>query len=828
MVGSRSNTARPIRYQPLVAVTCAACAGIAADRFCPLPVWIWWSLALAAWAGWLALWRRDRGTPAGLILLGSVAATAGAWHHCGWHLFADDDLGSFARTADQPVCLEGIALQAARAVPEPRPDPLRSMRAGPSARLPLQVVALRDGRVWRSVSGRVEVYVQGPCDAPRSGDRLRVFALLESPPPLANPGQFDYARYLRADRRRCLLRASHVEGLTIVAPGSALSPRRWLDMVRRAGHEFFAQHLQADRARLAAAVLLGSREQLDPQQTEAYLETGTIHLLVVSGLNVGLLAAALLFALNRLPLPPWISLLLVAATAGFYMFLAGAEPPIVRATVLVLGTSLAAALGRVNQAFNTLAAAALVVLALNPCDLFNVGAQLSFLCVAGMAWISQPHRRAGSDDPLQRVIEQSRTPLGRWSHSTWRAAGQLTLVSTLIWLLVQPLVLARFHIVTPIAPLLNTVLWLPVGTATISGFLVLLVSGVPGLGAMLGLCCDLSLAAMEMVVNTARHVPYSHFWLPGPPDWWLAGFYGGLGLLAVFPALRPPRRWCLGLLAGWISAGMLTSGSSRHEGQLHAGFLSVKHGCAVVLELPNGQTLLYDAGQLGSPAAAGRSISEYLWQRGIAHLDAIVLSHADTDHYNGVPTLLERFSVGAVYVSPVMFDADTPALKELRRVLTASRVPVREISAGDHFSAEPGCRIDVLHPPRLGIPGSDNANSVVLRVQCGARRILLAGDLDSPGLEDVLAEEPQPVDVLLAPHHGSRRSHPARLVDWCRPRWIVVSGSDSAGLQESFAAYRQAGAQPLHTAQRGAVQVTIGAAAIAVRGFRPAPAGAQP
>ena len=80
------------------------------------------------------------------------------------------------------------------------------------------------------------------------------------------------------------------------------------------------------------------------------------------------------------------------------------------------------------------------------------------------------------------------------------------------------------------------------------------------------------------------------------------------------------------------------------------------HGTCVVLETPDGQTLLYDAGSLGPPEFATESVAGYLWQRGIMRIDGIILSHADVDHYNAVPGLLERFRVGAVYVSPVMFD----------------------------------------------------------------------------------------------------------------------------------------------------------------------------
>jgi competence protein ComEC len=132
------------------------------------------------------------------------------------------------------------------------------------------------------------------------------------------------------------------------------------------------------------------------------------------------------------------------------------------------------------------------------------------------------------------------------------------------------------------------------------------------------------------------------------------------------------------------------------------------------LELPSGQTLLYDAGQFGAPERAARIITEYLWSRGITRIDAVVISHPDIDHYNALPEVLEKCSVGAVCVSPVMFEKQSPAMKELKSAFAAAHVPVREINAGDRLEGGANCRLEVLHPPQSGVPGNDNANSVKL------------------------------------------------------------------------------------------------------------------
>jgi len=229
----------------------------------------------------------------------------------------------------------------------------------------------------------------------------------------------------------------------------------------------------------------------------------------------------------------------------------------------------------------------------------------------------------------------------------------------------------------------------------------------------------------------------------------------------------------------------------------------------VVAELPGGQTLLYDAGRLGSPVLASRAISSFLWSRGITHLDAVVISHADADHYNALPALLKQFSCGAVYVSPVMFLGRGRALEALRMALDQSGVPVREVWSGDRLRLEGGATAEILHPPRSGVLGSDNANSIVLALEYKDRRLLLTGDLEPPGLDDVMAEAPADCDVLLAPHHGSPSSDPPGFAEWTTPEWIVVSGGPRDRLPEVAAAYETRGARVLHTAERGAVQVVI-------------------
>jgi len=259
-------------------------------------------------------------------------------------------------------------------------------------------------------------------------------------------------------------------------------------------------------------------------------------------------------------------------------------------------------------------------------------------------------------------------------------------------------------------------------------------------------------------------------------------------------------------------------------GRLETTVFSVGHGCATLIQLPSGQNLLYDAGQLSSPEYGARSVAASLWSRGITHLDAVVISHADADHYNMLPDLLERFSVGVIYVSPVMFESENQAMLALQEAIRKAEVPVQEIFAGDRLQGGEDCLVEAIHPPRRGVLlGDNNANSIALAVEFQGRRILIPGDLESPGLDDVLAEEPWDCDVLLAPHHGSRSSDPPGLAAWCSPEWVIISGSLGSYQPDTVDAYRAAGARVLHTGRVGAVRVVAVASGVEVKGFRDGP-----
>jgi competence protein ComEC len=255
--------------------------------------------------------------------------------------------------------------------------------------------------------------------------------------------------------------------------------------------------------------------------------------------------------------------------------------------------------------------------------------------------------------------------------------------------------------------------------------------------------------------------------------------------------------------------GLAASLVGKSDNTLRCTIVSVGHGAAAIVELPSGRTILCDAGRMAAPHRASRSIAAVLWSRGITHLDAVVLSHADIDHYNALPDLLEKFSVGAVYVSPGMFENASSTVRSLEAAIEQKKIPCREIYKGCRLEGGQGCRLEALHPPRQSELSNHNAESVVLAVEYRGSRLLLPGDIEAEGLSALLAEPSRPCTAILAPHHGSRQNNTPEFAAWCRPRWVVLSGDGRWNTPEIDATYRAVGGQILDTHTDGAITVLI-------------------
>ena len=761
----------------------------------------------------------------------AIAACGAAWADARYDLFRRDELAWQLGESPAPIAIRGRIEQAFRELPAGG-DPRRAAAIGPSSECVVSVEAHRVGSRWQPASGRATVIVDGSPPPLGVGDRVRILGRGLRPSAALNPGEFDFRARARANRCLSIVRVSSARSMRLLERVGPLAVSRWIEGLRARGLATLDEHLSPARAPLASALLLGSRESLPRDEADDFLATGTVHILSISGLHVGLLSLAL-FKLLRLAVVPrgW-ALVVIAAVTGGYMLLVRAETPVLRATLLVWLSCLAAAAGRRSPAINGLAVAAIVVLALRPADVLGAGAQLSFLSTAVLVGIAAalPSRQS-SDDPIDRLIERSRSPVERLVRSAAWQCWAGFVAGAAVWIVTTPLVAARFHVVSPVGLIVNVLVAPLVALAMAWGFLCLVTSAVSDtLASICGAACDGMLACISAVVHWSARVPGGHWWVAGPPDWWVAGWYATLAasLLWFHPnALRRPRTWAA-VAGAWMAVGLAVDGLGAAVAARPAGLRGVVaamgHGCGIVFTTPTRKTLVFDAGRLGAPAAASRSLAAVLWSERTRRIDHLVISHADVDHFNAVPDLLNRFVVGEVVAPEPLLASAAPAARELVAAFRERGISIRIVRAGDSFAVDPQCRVRVLHPAAgaaASIGDTDNESSLVMAVEAAGRRWLLTGDLEGRAAERFIAADPDGCDVLVAPHHGSITSLPPDLAAATQPSVVLVSGAEGRSwplVREAYAAAAR-GADILQTGRAGAIAVEADAATLSVRRF---------
>ncbi len=834
-----SPSAARVRLPPLGWVAGAVALGTVIDRFwagswCTWPMWA----AIAGGWGvfWLASWIMRRAHLAAWLLLGAIAATAGLYHHVRWSVYPEGDVGQFVGEQGGPIALEAVLQSRPRFRPAPALDPLSVVQPHPLSRVELQVTRVRQGELWQPASGNALLAVAQRLEGLEAGDPVRVFAqVLPSPGPV-NPGQRDWRPIRRAQRRRVVLWADSGQAVVPLEEPRSLGGlwpgQRAQDEIRGWCLKQLQQRIDPQFLGVAHALVLGGYDLLEDRQRETFLATGTMHLLAISGLHVGMVVAGLLLAVRLGWVPRSGGLVALAGTVLFYCWLTQGRAPVMRATLLVVAACGAELLSRRSNSLNSLCLAGCVVWAWNPADLFGLGPQLSFLAVATLIvygrWAAQ--WQSPPSDPLEQLLAETRPWPVQIALGVFRWGVIILLASLSVWAVTLPLISQSFHFVSPVAVVLSPLLTLPVAGALLSGLGMLLMGLVfPPAADLLAFCCNFFLWIIAEAVQVAAQIPGSYLHVPGASTWWIVGFYLLLGGWLV-AGRRIPRRWAVTLLLVWCGLGAVEGvlafqARQRWDAPLRCTLLSVGNGEAILLELPGGQTILYDCGALGPPRKTAETVTDFLDSRGLRHLDAMIISHADIDHFNGVPEVLRRIDVGVVYASPEFLRHPAESVEVARQAISAAQVPLRSIAAGDRLLTTGPAEIQVWHPPRnFPAPRSpgrdiDNAHSVVLVVECFGRRILLTGDIEGAGLERLLARPPVKCDVLQVPHHGSPHSNPQQLSQWSQPDFAVISRGNRPGGLATIRQYQADGAQVLVTNQVGAITMEITPGDLHVRGF---------
>ena len=725
---------------PALLASGAVAAGIYVSHALEAPLWMWMLATVVSVSGAAALAFPHGG------LVRSNAMGVGV----GIALFTAAGL-RHADTATPPV-LDASRVPVGEEVRLiGRPGSAAETRSG--VRFVLEVDSVHVGARPLKGAGRVQVYVRGSgIEAASPCLRVAVEGRLAELPTVRNPGEFDYGAFLRGHAIFTRLFADQLHAAAQRNGSACLAHRLKATLTR-----YFERSIRDDEARsIVLALVVGDRSAIGTDTEERFRRTGLLHLLAVSGLHV-LIVGMILYQLLRPSLlrlgfswiaAEYVRMAVTATVLLLYALVTGLPASVVRAVIMAILFMIVTTFQRSSHSLNTLGVAVFILLLSRPSQLFEPGFQLSVSAVAAIVTLQS---RFSSMLTWGEDAGSSLVTFLRSSASVSLAASAGTL----------PILLMHFGAVSFAGLILNAIA-VPLTSVTLASSVATAAGAAISqvLGQTLGFASQSFAQLLLFIVEEGEpYFRWAYFEAGVDEVPVLAALVAGIVMLAQWP--RPRMRWRLGVVAlGLLAADQIwDAAEGEWKTRLEIVFLDVGQGDAALVVFPNGRTMLVDAGPRTAYADAGRyTVVPYLQQKQIRAIDAVVVTHPDSDHLGGIPSILRAVRVGRLLHCGRPHES--ALYSEVLQLVDSLNIPYNAVRAGDTLSLDAAVRVRVLHPTAPRFDDDPNASSVVLHLRFGRMTALLMGDAEQEAEADVIRQygDLAMADVVKVGHHGSRTS----------------------------------------------------------------------
>jgi ComEC/Rec2-related protein len=625
------------------------------------------------------------------------------------------------------------------------PEPLSYSRGKPGGTFKLKLERVEIGGVSSECSALIAVTWTGPL--PTYGDEVVVAGALKPLAAARNPGQFDYSDFLRRQGIFARLETKFIEDCRIIghergnaAVALALNTRRWMQAQ-------LARDLEdsPDQVALISSMVLGMRGETPDDVQDLFRQTGTLHLFAVSGLNIAMLGVIAAFLLRPFGLNHRLVAFLIIPILVFYALITGLSASCVRAAIMGALVLFALVAERKSSVYNSLCAAAVLILAWDTNQLFAPGFQFSFVLVlvivACATRIQKRIQPWGMPDPfLPR-------PLWNWRQhcraflAKWLAASLGVTVAS--WFGSLAFTAGYFHMFSPSAVVANMVA-VPIAFLVLALGLATLLAA-PFSSALASLFTNANWCCANALLSSVKFfalLPGSHVYVELPRF------------------ERPPA--------------------------LELTALDVGDGAAIHVRNRGGDWLVD-----GGPAWRYSNVTlPYLRSRGVNRLTGLLLSHGDAQHLGAATSIVADFEPRTVFDSSVKDRSSTRS--KLHAELRSRNQGKSFLQRGDSLMLG-DAKVGVLFPPAGLARNASDDKALVLMLECEGRRVLLMSDSGFP-TEQWLIESGSDLkaDVLIKGQHGKDLSGTGEFLDRVQPLAIVASADDSRRSADAFDAWTDA------------------------------------
>lgn len=717
---------------------------------------------------------------------------------------------NFAPKEPREVYLKGLIVN--------EPQSGKTSYGEPKINFMMEADGLQTQSVKRGVSGKVKVAVFGDAAGLNYGDRILLKGLMSRPRRAGNPGEFDYSRYLERNGIFSVFSAK-AEDVVILQNDIGNPVVHAAYEARDKIRKVITLYLPRESASFLVAILLGLRQDMGDELNDVFMKTGTVHLLAISGLNVGLLVFLVMLIFRIARIPKKVNILLTICLLVFYAILTNGTPSVIRATIMSIALLFGLLIGRETSLWNSLGLAAIIILGFDPNAFFDAGFQLSFLSLISILYLTPKLEEAFRYD--RRLAAPF---MSRWK----RYSLEGSFVSIAAWLGILPLILFYFNIVTPIAIITN-LFAVPLSfLITASSIPFIAFAFITPLIAKIFAASTHFLCAVLFSANDVfSKIPLAYAYFPKPPFYLILAYYVFLGIFIEHKRLKIPLVKFSIFAFLFINIIIWFNALRPEDGRLRVTFLDVGHGDSVFVEFPHGGNMLIDGGTGGDWDTGRSAILPFLRNKGVRVIDAVVLTHPDSDHVGGLVSVIKEIGAREIFDNGTKFESSD--YSDFKNAVLKNKTKRYILRRGDSIEGAKDVNLLCLNPPAEWINDSavkENDKSLAMRMEYRQAAVLLCGDIGEKPISDILSStSPVKAEILMLPHHGQElTSIREALIDSVGPKYAVISQginlNEIARSRKTEELLSSKGIKVFRTNRDGAVFAVINGRAIFVTGFR--------
>ena len=570
-------------------------------------------------------------------------------------------------------------------------------------------------------------------------DRVYITGEVSIPKERSNPGTFDYRRYLKSIGIRCIITAENIENVKKAGGIAAL-----LKSAKCRTADIFESALGDDSA-VVMGLLFGETSGIDEDIIETFRRGGTAHVLAVSGLHLGLLYSFLCrFKRKKRSIPADIAIVLALSA---YTALAGFTASVVRACLMIFIHIAGNHLNRRYDLISSTCVSMIIILAVNPMQIYSAGFQMSFLAVITLGIMIPLIQKKIKGILLPMIAVQ--TGMVPYTMYVFNYVSLTSVISNIpVYFIAAAMI--------PAGILVIAFCWLPViakPAAMITGLFV----------KLLLWCNDFTYMGGVFTFDVAS-----------PSVIFLAVYYififymcSEAGQIALI------RRNYKKIAAVFAAAVICGAGCSVYlsDGFEKTDMVFVDVGQGDCLHIKaGGKNLLIDGGGSFNYNVGKSTLKPYLLKNGVTKIDMAIATHLHTDHYQGLKELSQTYRIKKLGV----YEANSVNENHLKKEFKTDEILY--LAAGDVINMGRNVSVEVLSPDR-GNPldeKDENKNSLVLRVNVKGSSVLMTGDIDEKGEKTLIADTDIKTDILKIAHHGSRYSSCEKFIAVAAPKIAVI------------------------------------------------------